>query len=206
MRISFEITADDVVAANLLNYAHSPATRWLRWLIRGIGPLIAIPVVIIALFQDANDAAGGPRRLWIALPLATVVGGGLFLFLPWHIRRSLARSVRKKIAAERLEGTVVGTCTMELTSNRLTTKTRLGESAVDLCVIKSIVEFDDYALVYLTSTQIHIIPWKSVLPDGDYRRFVAALTEAWESRDSQEAIRETNPTRPDDRVPPGPGI
>jgi hypothetical protein len=178
VRISFEVTVEDVVAAHLLHFDHSPAAAWQRWFVRGIGPVVAFSSLLMALIQEAQNPMT-PRLVWFALPLATALGVGLYYFMPWKVRRSLTRRVRNTIESEQLQGTVVGTCTMELAGNRLITKSRLSDTSIDLEVIKSIDEYEDYALVYVTSRQLHIIPIRNVLPEEDYRRFIAALRDAW---------------------------
>jgi hypothetical protein len=74
MKISFEITANDVVAANLLHCAHSPATRGMRRLFSGTGPLIAILIIVFSLLSPRNAPTDLPQ-LGVLVGVASLLGG-----------------------------------------------------------------------------------------------------------------------------------
>jgi hypothetical protein len=199
VRISYELTVDDIVAANLLHFDHAPATAWMRTFVRWVGPGGALLVGLSSALGYWNNNQGDPP-LWQMLLVIAVLSVASFFFLPWWARRLLARTSRKKSKNETLEGFVTGTRTMELSGTRLAVRTRLGESSFDLSVIKDIVAFEDYALIYLTSTQMHVIPMKNILPEEEYHSFVARLREAWEAGDMAKSIQEASRKRADDRI------
>ncbi|HZZ81758.1 MAG TPA: YcxB family protein, partial [Gemmataceae bacterium] len=178
---SYEVTADDVIAANLLHLKYSPAARWHRWLVRGIGPAVAASGLIWAIAQDRGHPERTIPHIWIAVPLAVVVGFLAYFACARGMRRGVVNRVRKTLAQGDLQGMTVGTCTMEIAGGRLITRSRLSETTIDLQAIKRIDEFEGYALVYIASNQVLIIPTRNLLPMNDYRDFVAALRHAWES-------------------------
>lgn len=186
MRISFELTEEDVVAANLLHYDHSPATRGFRLFSRLAGPIIGLIAVVVCLVQmvrsNSLDLTGVATAIIISLFVSTI----LVVLLPWTMRRSIARNARNQLASENAEGIVTGTSTMEIRGDRLLVKTRFTDSGIQISRLYDIAEFRDYVLIYLTPRKIHIVPLKNVLPEEEYRTFVATLRSLWERGGSRE--------------------
>src|SRR5262245_35460558 len=54
VRISYELTVDDVIAANLLHFDHAPATAWMRTFVRGVGPGGALLVGLSSAYGHLN--------------------------------------------------------------------------------------------------------------------------------------------------------
>jgi hypothetical protein len=181
VRISYELTAEDVVAAVLLHYDHSRAMRLERWATRALGPMGSCFFLTVWILESIK-ATNGEQKPSAMLLVIAALGVPVSFLLPWLRRKTIVGEARRRLKGEH-GAILLGTGTMEIVGTRLACKGRDSESAMEIRLVKDIAEYEHYALIYLTPSLFHTIPFKSVLPEEEYRAFVAALRQAWKSDD-----------------------
>ena len=170
LRLSYEITVDDLVAFNRYHRESSPTMKRLRlrrqW---GGGLLTAVVMGAVGVLTRSGE----------------VIFWGVFLGVAYAVifsalwRGRLEKSVRKLYSEGNNEG-VIGGRVMEIGEKGIVERTGYSETRTSWSGIKRIVSTKGYTFVYFSAATANIIPHKGVV-EGDYEAFIHELKERHKS-------------------------
>lgn len=165
MKIRFEVTADDWLAAECHHWGRSPARRGRP------GELVSAVLGAAGLVAAAGWVVG----VWAALGLLVAVGG-LVLRLRWMVGRCalLTDDQLREQYKESLPREAVGRHELELTADYLVERTPYSERRIPLGDVKEVGSVGDLSFISVEPGRGCVIPHLAVT-EGGAEAFVAAV-------------------------------
>ena len=152
---------DDILAFHRYHFAHSRTIQNQKYLVIA---LVSFLVLGASVVVDSD------------IPTATLLVAGIAFSLLFGVifhftfTYSLERQARKLLSEGRTDG-MLGTHELEIDTDGLTERTDVNESRQVWSAFDRIEETDDYAFLYISSIQAHVIP-KNNVAAGDPDQFI----------------------------------
>jgi hypothetical protein len=175
MNIRYEITIDDVVAFQMHHVAHSKTIQRQKSILIGI---VGFACLIAAIFIFAIE----PNVLLAAITavITSAVSFGLLAYtFNVSYRRGIERLARDLLAEGGNRG-ILGVHEIRIDDTGVTEWTAVSESRHTWHGIDQIVETDEYAFLYISALQAHVIPKHAVIA-GDPTKFIQRARELLDS-------------------------
>ena len=169
MKLTYQLTPDDLVAFNEYHAANSPLHKRARLRFR-----IVLPIIL--LMGSAFIVAIGAYPA--AMPFA-VVAVAWFLLSPYWLKRRYRKHFQRYIA-ENVGDLLKEPSTLELHDDGIHTTSYLGQAVYKYSAIGQIAYVEGYTFIYIGKGMALVLPEDRLSPD-DVDAFV---TEIWTRKDA----------------------
>jgi hypothetical protein len=194
--LRYVVDFEDIMGFQRFHFAHSPTMRNQRFGLIGVVSFLIVALCLLALPEHSLT-----QRLGIAVPLVLLNGIIAYFLLKWSIS-----SQTRKLLSEGSNSGILGDHELRLDERGLTEITSVNESRHAYSGISRIEETSDYAFIYISSLQAHVVPKRKIL-DGDIgsfmsniRKRVPTATRRTRDRDRGPDCSGAPPTPPSMRV------
>lgn len=169
MKISYQVSIDDIIAFNRYHMSHSRAARRIV-----ATQVIAMWVLLIGTSLAIDP---GPNLRRVELVAGTAVYAAIATaFLIWCLRRMRDRYARR-LYNEGSNLTILGPYELELNDASIVVRTQVVESRIQWKGIEKLVKTEDYAFIYTASVSALIVP-KQAMSDREFTQLVDYAEES----------------------------
>lgn len=166
MKITYNLTVDDIVAFNCYHMQRSPAVRRTQriytWGVPAVALAASAPLSWSGVWSNAP--------IWLGVWSAAYLGIRLLTPPQFFARRLIRRMINKQ---GRNTG-LIGPQELELRQEGILARNASQEQKVPWAGIERVVQMSGYTFVYISAVAALVIPQRDLLPE-DYRRFVDEL-------------------------------
>ena len=164
--LRYEVDFDDIMEFQRFHYAHSPTMRNQRYGLIGFVSLVTIAFCLQTLSEYPLS-----HRFAMAAPLVLLNGFVVYFYLKWSITRQT-----RKLNREGSNLGILGEHELRLDEKGLTEITSVNESRYTYSGLSRIEETSDYAFIYISTLQAHVVPKKKIV-DGDIGSFMSIIRQ-----------------------------
>lgn len=163
MKITYDLTIDDMVAFNQYHNSTSPTVKRTKYRLIFVASFIAIGLSLVIK----------PTPEFTRLEMVTVaVGYSIFCFLlTLYLFRSSARRFIPRLLKESSNKGLIGWHELEVDKDGLVEKTEVNETRHSWLGISKIVETETHAFIFVSSIMAHVIP-KNSISSGNVDQFI----------------------------------
>jgi hypothetical protein len=172
MKVSYELTTDDMAALVQLHNARSPTVRRQRYgcLLIGFFAMLSLPALIFLssekpLLQTATD-------IW---PL--LLGPLLFLMFAIPYLNWRTGNLAKRMYREGRNSGYYGECSIVLEPNGIRESTASGDTVRKWASVEKIVVSRQHLFVYTAGVEAFVVPRRAFATEADFNTFVQQVAD-----------------------------
>lgn len=172
MNVSYELTADDLVAFTMYHNATSTAARRQRsgCLIPILLVMLALPVLILATSDKPIGETA--KAIWPLLAVPTLFAVLIFPFLRWQTAR-----LTQKLLREGNNTGFYGPCTLSLDDDGIRESKDTGDTMRKWSAVKKFAGTRDHLFIYTSGVEAFVIPTRAFGTSEERIQFEQLINE-----------------------------